>query len=200
MPRKSIFPRARAPRSFRFVCRKGDGRRVVYAWRWYQNIPLVVVVLVSVPAILAGPKAVGLLLCYHEPTAVVALVLSYAGFAVLLAGARERIVFDPQEGLVTWITWRRPVRRAQRFSYEQVEVRLCKTVLLAPDDDLRRAVLGPFEDWHGYTLVVHLAGSPVILARNKKHERVVKMAEELQESTGIPWSWADDVMYERRHL
>ncbi|MDP6108121.1 MAG: hypothetical protein QGI33_06785, partial [Candidatus Brocadiia bacterium] len=122
-----------------------------------------------------------------------------AGFAAFCALARVRIVFDPEESVVTWKA-RRRFRRPQRFKYEQVEVRLCKTVLLAPDGDLRRAVLGPFENWHGYTLVVHLAGIPVILARNKKQKPVVKMACELQESTGIPWSWADDVMYERRIL
>lgn len=188
MARKSTFPKARVPNSYALKGRAGGYKR-----RTYENLTgqsIVLRWLLSVVPIYVAYVALG------RPGLIMA-ILPIAS-AILLLRMRVRLVFDAASRTVIWER-RIPFRPQKRqFGYADARVRIHRTVLLAPDDDLHRALSIFLDDWHGYTLVVHLAGSPVILARNKKRERVVKMADELLESTGIPWSWADEVMYERR--
>lgn len=185
MARRSIFPRARVPRSFQF--RRGmdaEGRRTYLSQG--RGLPVAPFLIVGLVLFLA--LAVYLWVFLAVVALISALMLAHA---IVITCRRERLTFDSTRRVMIWDTWCRLVRRRTEFGYEQVEVRVCKTVLLGTYSTF-------LKDWHGYTLVVRFPGRALALVRNEHEIRAVGWASDLKMNAGIPWSWADEVMYERR--
>lgn len=103
-----------------------------------------------------------------------------AGVLLIVRGAalafwRRKLVFDERWKEV--LLEKRTVFRTYGNSvpYGEVEAAIQKVALVGQGT------------WHGFELVVFIDDSAIVLARKKKREEVVPIAERFQELTGMPW-------------
>jgi hypothetical protein len=126
-----------------------------------------------------------------KPEVAALAALPLAGFIGVCLLHGPAILFDPARRVATLLGrlgWR-PNR--VEVPYEGVKVMLYRTIVFGNVNTF-------WKDWHGWSLVVELAGRSIILIRSPVQDEVERWAEDLTRTAGIEWRWADEVRYEQR--